>query len=562
MLSSKFAQLTLGLTGFLYIACGGQNADAQTTLTTQLLANGFNKPVAAVAAPGDSRVFVVEQNLGTIRIVDTGHLLTTPFINVKTKINSSGNEQGLLGMALHPDFLNNGYFYVNYTASGPSRTVVERYQVSASDPNVADPLSATPIISYNQPFSNHNGGDLLFGPDGYLYIPTGDGGSAGDPSCNAQNPASRLGKILRLDVDSATPYAIPASNPTAFTGAATELWAIGMRNPWRSSFDALTGDMYIGDVGQNVWEEIDILAPSNVGYNLGWKMMEGNTCFSTSNCSPSAPACNSSTLTDPVVTYSHSSFGFSCSVTGGGVYRGCKIPELFGTYFFADYCSNQILSFEWVGGAVTNQVNRTAELAPGGGLNINSITAFGTDGDGEILIVDQGGEIYRIVAASQPPLADCDMNGKDDVCEITMNPSLDMNNNGTLDSCEVVCGFTQYGLGASGVNSIVLDGTGSAQLGSIAGFSATNVPSSPALFFVSKAQANTPLLGGVALIDIVLYFQLAVIPTAGGTANWNPAIPAIPSLVGLTVYSQAAALDGSQPAGWALSNGVQLTICP
>lgn len=562
MLLSKCIPVAVAAAGFLYAACGVQTAQAQTTLTTELVANGFQRPIGARALPGDDRIFVTEQNTGLVRIIQGGAVLPTPFLNVKSKINSGGNEQGLLGFTFHPDFANNGHVYVNYTASGPNRTVVERYTVSASNPNVADPASALQIITFNQTQSNHNGGDLQFGLDGYLYIPTGDGGGAGDTACNAQNTNLMLGKILRLDVDSATPYAVPATNPTNFTGTATELWAIGLRNPWRTAFDTLTGDYYIGDVGQNVWEELDILAPGDGGYNLGWKMMEGNACFGTGNCG-SVPACNDPSLTDPVYVYSHSSpFGGSCSITGGEVYRGQMIPELFGTYFFADYCSNIILSFQWNGTMMTNQTNRTSELAPGGGLTINQITSFGVDGDGEVLICDQGGEIYRIIAQSQPGLNDCDGNGKEDALEITMFPNLDMNGNGVLDSCEPGCGFTQYGLGASPVNSIDLNGAGPAQVGTVAAMTATNVPSNPALFFASAASANVPVLGGVALIDIGLNFQIGVVPAAGGTAVWNAGIPNMPSLVGFQAYVQAAALDGTQPGGWALSNGLEVVICP
>lgn len=563
MLFSKCTSMALAAVGFIYAACGGQPAQAQTTLTTQLVANGFARPVAARSIPGDDRIFIVEQKTGLIRIIDNGSVLATPFLNVKPKINSSGNEQGLLGLAFHPDYASNGYFYVNYTASSPNRTVIERYQVS-TNPDIADSGTGFEIISYSQPFSNHNGGDLRFGPDGYLYIPTGDGGSSGDPGCRAQNPNSLLGKILRLDVDSASPYAIPPTNPTGFTGSASELWAIGLRNPYRVGFDALTGDLYVGDVGQNNWEEIDIIPPGDGGHNLGWKIMEGNACFSTSGCAAiGAPPCNSPLFLDPIYVYGHSSpFGGSCSVTGGEVYRGQMIPELFGTYYFADYCSNVILSFELVGGAMTNQTNRTSELAPGGGMSINQITSFGVDGDGEILICDQGGEIYRIVAQSQPALNDCDSNGKEDALEITMNPSLDMNGNNVLDSCENLCGFTQYGVGVSPVNSIGLNGSGSAQPGTVAALTATSVPSNPAVFFASTIQANVPVLGGVALIDLNGNFQLSVVPAAGGVATWNAGIPNNPGLVGFTAYIQAAAIDGTQPGGWALSNGVEVTVCP
>ena len=562
MLFPKCSPAILAAVAFVYAACGGQSAEAQTTLQTELVAQGFLRPVTAKSIPGDDRIFVVEQNSGLVRIIQNGFVLGTPFLDIDFKTDDNGNEEGLLGIAFHPDFANNGFFYVNYTANGPSRSVVERYTVSATDPNVADLGSATTIISYSRPFSNHNGGDLHFGLDGYLYIPTGDGGGAGDTACNAQNPASFLGKILRLDVDSASPYAIPPTNPTVYTGAASELWAIGLRNPWRTAFDRLTGEFYIGDVGQNAFEEVDIIPATDGGHNLGWKMMEGNSCFGTGNCG-AVPACNDASLLDPIFVYGHSSpFGGSCSITGGEVYRGQMIPEMFGTYFFADYCSNVILSFKLVGGVMTEQTNRTVELAPSAGGSINQITSFGVDGDGEILIVEQGGQIWRITAASQPPFADCDSNGKADDLEITMNPSLDLNSNGTLDACEPACGFTTYGVGVSPVNFIGLNGSGTAQPGSTAVLSATGVPSNPAVFFASTVSANVPVLGGVALIDLAFNFQIKVVLTAGGNATWNAPIPNQPGLVGVKAYIQAAAIDATQPGGWAMSNGVEVSICP
>ena len=553
----------LGFGTSLFLACAlSTPAVAQTTLTTELVFNGMTKPVAALSPPGDSRIFVVEQNSGKIKIFDGTSVLATEFLNVKAKIKSSGNEEGLLGLAFHPDYANNGYFYINYTASNPNRTVVERYLVSV-DPNIARASSGTTIISYTQPFSNHNGGDLRFGPDGYLYIGTGDGGSANDPACRAQNPAVPLGKMLRIDVDNGLPYTVPASNPyVGVAGAMPEIWSIGLRNPWRYSFDALTGELYIGDVGQNAVEEVNTVPPSDAGYNFGWKIMEGPNCFSTSSCPGGIPACNDVSLTMPVSSYGHTGgFGGGCSITGGEVYRGCKIPDFFGTYFFADYCSNLILSMEVVGGVAQNLTNRTTELKPAG-LSINSITSFGVDGDGEILIVDQTGEIFRIIAQTQPAIADCDANGKDDTCEITMNPSLDMNGNMILDSCEPTCGYTAYGAGASPANTIVLTGSGTGQIGTVASFDSSGVNAASALYFASLGQGNFPVVGGVGLVSLPLTILSAVTPAAGGNASWAVPIPASGALVGLGVYVQSAATDAGQPGGWALSNGLELIVCP
>lgn len=544
-------------------------ASAQTPLTTELVVSGLVKPLEAISPLGDSRIFIVEQNSGKIRIFDGTTLLATPFANVKSKILSSGNEQGLLGLAFHPNYsvpgaVGEGEFFVNYTASGPNRSVVERYSVSAGNPDLADPASGQVILTTSQPFSNHNGGCIRFGQDGYLYIGFGDGGSAGDPSCNAQNPGTMLGKMLRIDIDGGVPYAIPPSNPFLTTpGYLPEIWSLGLRNPWRYSFDALTGELFIGDVGQGQREEVDVVGPGAGGFNFGWKIMEGINCFSSSACPGVVPACMDPVLTMPVTDYSHGgAFGGSCSITGGEVYRGCAIPDLFGTYFYADYCSNNIFSFDFAGGVMGNPTDRTSELAPGGGMSINSITTFGVDGQGAVLIVDQGGEIYRIIAAVPPVIGDCDGNGLDDTCEITMNPSLDGNGNGILDVCEPSCGFSTYGVGVSPVNYIALNGGGSSSIGGLAQAVSTGVVGTTVFNLVSLAQASTPIFGGVALVNQGLTLISAVTPAAGGTSTWNVPIPLDPTIVGLNVYFQSGSPDLTQPQGWGLSNGLKLTVCP
>jgi hypothetical protein len=283
--------------------------------------------------------------------------------------------------------------------------MVVRYRVSAADPDVADPGSAFTIIGpITQPFSNHNGGGIEFGPDGYLYIGMGDGGSGGDPSCYAQRGDSLLGKMLRLDVDGGSPYAIPPTNPYVNDPAfRDEIWAIGLRNPWRFSFDRHNGDLYIGDVGQNAIEEISFQAGGTPGgVNFGWKIMEGTACFSTANCAATVPRCNDPLLRLPIHEYTHSQ---GCSVTGGYVYRGCAIPDLRGTYFFADYCSHTIWSFRYAGGSLTDLRVRTAELAPGGGLTIDFITSFGVDARGELYIIG-GGEVFRVLPRAPAPAVD------------------------------------------------------------------------------------------------------------------------------------------------------------
>ena len=391
-------------------------------LTTQRLVTGLARPVFVCAPFGDSdRIFIVEQRSGStgrIRVFDrtTNSLLSTPFLSMTV---STASEQGLLGMAFHPDYANNGYFFVNYTNSGGS-TVIARYQVSGSNPNVASPSSATTVMTISQPYTNHNGGCIQFGPDGYLWIGTGDGGSGGDPGNRAQDITNQLlGKMLRINVDS-IPYSIPASNPFVGTTGDDEIYSYGWRNPWRFSFDSLTGDFYSADVGQNAWEEVDVVGGSDgIGGNFGWRCYEGDHTYNTSGC-PS-----SSTMIFPVHEYAQGGSPYRCSITGGVVYRGSEIPDLQGTYFFGDYCSNQIWSFVWDGGGGINSLqDRTSELAPNAG-SIASISSFGEDADGNIYICDLGGEVF-VIQADAPtgaccvgtscvtiPEANCDAGGGD-----------------------------------------------------------------------------------------------------------------------------------------------------
>ena len=313
-----------------------------------------------------------------------GELSSVPFLDITDRVGSGGSEQGLLGLAFHPDYAQNGLFIVNYTDQ-QGATVVARFSVS-SDPARADPASEAVLLTVRQPASNHNGGHLAFGPDGHLYIGLGDGGGAGDRYGNGQNGQTLLGAMLRLDVDSGVPFAVPADNPFVGTPAVRdEIWALGLRNPWRFSFDRLTGEMYIADVGQNKYEEVNIQrADSGGGENYGWPIMEAAHCF------PEGSGCDRSGLVLPVAEYDHSQ---GCSVTGGYVYRGSEFSILTGIYLFGDYCSGRI----W-GLAPAGDGWRVAELAQ----ESIQISSFGEDEAGELYVLNLGGgELLKIVAESR-----------------------------------------------------------------------------------------------------------------------------------------------------------------
>jgi glucose/arabinose dehydrogenase len=370
---------------------------SEIALTVTLVASGLSRPVFVTAPANDfDRVFILEQHTGRIRILNlrTLEMNDTPFITIPNL--ATGNEQGLLGMAFAPDYDSSGRFYVNYTRRTGllgSVTEVARGTVS-TDPDVAN-TSLDVILSFTQPFSNHNGGWIGFGPDRYLYIATGDGGSANDPGDRSQNVTDqRLGKLLRIDVSAQTGFTVPADNPFVGIDGDDAIWAFGLRNPWRCSFDRDTGDLYIADVGQGSIEEMDFQpADSSGGENYGWPCMEGRKCLgSRPGCT-----CDADALTAPIYEYTH---GSGCSVTGGYVYSGSAIPDLQGTYFFADFCSNLIMSFRYDGSEVTELTDRTRELDPIGDLSIGSISSFGEDAEGELYICDLfDGEVFKIVPA-------------------------------------------------------------------------------------------------------------------------------------------------------------------
>ena len=346
-------------------------------LRLEIVARGLNDPLYLTAPAGDARLFVVEQ-AGRIRIVKDGRLLPAPFLDLRGSVGAGG-ERGLLGMAFHPAYAKNGSFYVDYTDKrGDTR--IKRFAVS-SDPDVADAASAKQLLFIEQPYANHNGGLVMFGPDGMLYVGMGDGGSGGDPHGNGQKRSTLLGKLLRIDVDGGDPYAIPADNPfLGAAGARPEIWATGMRNPWRFAFDRVTGLLYVADVGQNLWEELDIVPAARAGLNYGWNVMEGAHCYAGTGCDTTG-------LVVPALEYDHS---YGCAIIGGFVYRGRTSPALTGQYFFSDYCQAWLRSITYQNGRITA---RTVWSVP----RIGQVLSFGEDAAGEIYVLSDNGSVYRIV---------------------------------------------------------------------------------------------------------------------------------------------------------------------
>lgn len=364
---------------------GDGNGDLPDALSTEVVASGLTDPVHLTSPPGDPRLFVVELP-GRIRIVEGGQLLEEPFLDISGQVATAGSEQGLFSVAFHPDFAQNGLFYVDYTEAGSGDTRVERYTVSDADPNRADPASGEVVLSVVQPEQNHNGGHLRFGPDGMLYVSLGDGGGGGDPNDNGQDPSTLLGTILRLDVGPgcADPYCVPGDNPFVDDpDRADEIWAWGLRNPWRFAFDPADGLLYIADVGQNDWEEVNAVAADEGGVNYGWNVMEGDSCFEPPE------DCDRTGLTEPVLVYANDTS--TCSVTGGRVYRGEAIPALQGHYFYADLCAGWVRSFRLADGEVTAE--REWELG-----DLGAILSFGEDADGELYVLSGNGDVYRLVA--------------------------------------------------------------------------------------------------------------------------------------------------------------------
>ena len=347
-------------------------ADVADKLELVEVARGLARPLLLVVAPGDARkrMYILEQHAGRVRVLENGKLAERPFFQIDRKL-STGNEQGLLGLAFHPDFQKTGKLYVNYTASDKDTHIVE-YKVAA-DGETVDMTTRRDIIEIDQPYSNHNGGNLVFGPDRKLYVGMGDGGSAGDPLRAGQDPKALLAKILRFDVEASAPK--------------PEIVHLGVRNPWRFSFDAKTGALYIGDVGQNLWEYVWVAANDGVSRNFGWNVVEGSHCYN-------AKTCDKSGFTPPAVEYPHDE---GCSITGGFVYRGKALPALDGRYFYADYCTGLLRSFTWTApNVVRDHWDWKGALDRKGVLN--QISSFGVDHDGELYIVLLTGSIYKLAA--------------------------------------------------------------------------------------------------------------------------------------------------------------------
>jgi glucose/arabinose dehydrogenase len=447
-------------------------------LASNMIVSGLSFPTFVTHAPGDeSRLFILEKP-GRIRIfdLDSGTLLPTPFLDITATVTggtSEFDERGLLGLAFHPDYDNNGFFYVYFTTGGSNLAIiVRRYSVSDTNPNVANPSGFLNLLLAGQPQNNHNGGWIGFGPDGYLYIATGDGGGSGDPGNNGQNPNNLLGSMLRIDVDNQDPglnYAIPDSNPfKGVSGFRDETWAYGLRNPWRCSFDRIAGDLWIADVGQNAWEEINLQkANDDGGQNYGWRCYEGFQPFNTNNCPPAGQ------LTFPIFAYQNTGFfgSIGCSITGGYVYRGCDIPGLQGMYIFGDFCPpNRIwaidpdsphLPYNPSQGGTNPAIELTSQLSPSvNGFPITRNASFGEDARGEMYIVRHNpGQIFKIIPADPDPQPNPDLNcdGVVNVADLLIlfdnwgdcpdpdNCPADLNGDGVVNVADLLILFDNWG---------------------------------------------------------------------------------------------------------------------
>lgn len=500
------------------------------TLRSTLIQAGFTQPLFLTSPPGDThRLFVVE-HAGIIKIIKDGALLGTPFMNIDAIVGggqASSDERGLLGLAFHPSFASNRKFYVCYTDLGGS-SMLREYLADSGNPDIADTASFTTILGpISQPQSNHNGGCIQFGPDGKIYMSLGDGGAANDSGSghdavlgNGQSLATYLGKLLRIDVDNPPTY-VAAGNPFP-GGGFPHIWSYGWRNPWRFSFDRLTGDMYVADVGQGAREEIDFEPVSSAGgKNYGWKCMEGAICSGLGGC-----VCGDPTLVPPIQDYTH---GLGCSITGGYVYRGAGIPGFQGNYIYADYCSGRIWSFSY-NGTVQNFTVRTSQLDPPGALAINSVTSFGQDANGELYICDfGGGEIYRIDGECPTPTTYC-----------TAAPN----------SAGPGALMSFAGDGSIGQNDLVLFTSGAP----------TTVY---AFYFYGTATANAPAYNGIRCVGGTIK-RLPVVHTNDfGDADYafDATAPSAGVTPGSTWHFQLFYRDPGVGSGLNYSNGLTVPFC-
>ena len=509
------------------------HASAQT-LRSSLVQAGFTQPLYVTSPPGDThRLFVVE-HAGIIKIIKDGSLLATPFLNIDPIVGggqAQSDERGLLGLAFHPGYAANRKFYVSYTdLSGSS--VVREYLASAADPDVADTSTFTTVVGpILQPQSNHNGGCIQFGPDGKLYMSVGDGGAANDSGTghdptlgNGQSLATYLGKILRVDVDNPPTY-VAAGNPFV-GGSFPHIWAYGLRNTWRFSFDRLTGDLWLGDVGQNAKEEIDFTpASSTGGENYGWKCMEGFNCSGLGGCP--AGGCADPSLRPPVREYNH---GLGCSVTGGYVYRGSAIAGFQGHYIHADYCSGAIWSFTY-NGSVQNLVTRTNELNPPGTLAINQVTSFGEDANGELYICDfGGGEVYKIEGQCVSPTIFC-----------TTSPN----------SVGPGALMSFFGDGTLSQNNLLLGVTG-------------GPPNKNGFFYYGSQTASVPAFNGIRCVGGTIHRLPVVQTNLFGDADWtfDALAPTSGITPGSTWHFQFHYRDTGTGTGLNYSDGLTVPFCP
>ena len=478
---------------------------AQTVqLKSTLVASGLTQPLFVTHAPGDNtRLFIIEQP-GRIRIVNVLQgggfsLRSTPFLDIGSLIANHYLEYGALGLAFDPDYASNGTFYVSYTPSTTTNQIapwtLSRFHVSPTDPNVATLASRQDILSVSYTIQEHRAGWIAFGPDNYLYATTGDGGET-DPLNAAQDLTLLRGKVLRIDVrgpdgipgtaddddfptDATKNYHIPANNPfVGEAGARPEIWAYGLRNPWRASFDRATGDLWIGDVGQNAWEEVDFQPASSAGGTFyGWRCLEATHPTNYAGCVSPLPA-----STAPILEYPHTGGGTpsGTSVTGGYVYRGCAMPSLVGTYFFGDW-SGKIWTATHTGGTLANITLRTPELLPSGQTSLGTTVSFGEDAAGELYVCAwTNGQILKIEPRTLDG-PDCNGNGRPDACDIAMGFSQDVNHNGIPDECEHLC---------------------AADFNHVNGLNVQDVFDFLGAWFARDVRADFNMAGGITVLDI------------------------------------------------------------